>query len=82
MPTPLYLPYEFTSVPMTVSNVNPFGIDPEQTILLSEAGVDFDAGLESGLAAGLESVVWRVSNLRQGTGPWYNLTAVLITTGL
>ncbi len=28
----LYLPYEFTSVAIATANVNPFGIDPEQTV--------------------------------------------------
>ncbi len=30
--SPLYLPYEFTSVVISTANANPFGIDPEQTV--------------------------------------------------
>jgi hypothetical protein len=35
-----YLPYEYTSVPIDVGNVNPFGIDPEQTVLITTANVN------------------------------------------
>jgi hypothetical protein len=34
-PAPFYLPYEYTSVPIATGNVNPFGIDPEQTTLIT-----------------------------------------------
>ncbi|MGO9112592.1 MAG: hypothetical protein ACLP9L_25455 [Thermoguttaceae bacterium] len=30
----LYLPYEFTSVVIATANANPFGIDPEQTVVI------------------------------------------------
>ncbi len=35
-----YLPYEYISVPIEAGNVNPFGVDPEQTmsILTGNAG--------------------------------------------
>ncbi len=34
-PVPFYLPYEYTSVPIDTGNVNPFGIDPEMTALIT-----------------------------------------------
>ena len=37
---PFYLPYEFTSVPIAVGNVNPFDIDPEQTVSISTGNVN------------------------------------------
>jgi len=37
---PLYLPYEFTSVPIVVGNADPWGIDPEQTVLIDTGNVD------------------------------------------
>jgi len=40
MPTPLYLPYKFTSVSIDAGNVNPFGIDPEQTASLDTGNAD------------------------------------------
>lgn len=30
----LYLPYEFTSVPIDTGNTNAFGVDPERTTLI------------------------------------------------
>ncbi len=33
--SPMYLPYEYTSIPIETGNVNPFGIDPEQTTLIT-----------------------------------------------
>ena len=30
-----YLPYEYISVPITAGNVNPFDIDPEQTVAIT-----------------------------------------------
>ena len=38
--TPLYLPYEYTSVPIPTGNINPFDIDPEQTTLISTGNVN------------------------------------------
>ena len=32
---PFYLPYEYTSVPIETGNTNPFGIDPEQTTIIT-----------------------------------------------
>jgi len=32
---PFYLPYEYTSVPITTGNANPFGIDPERTTVIT-----------------------------------------------
>jgi hypothetical protein len=32
---PFYLPYEYTSVPIETGNENPFGIDPEQTTIIT-----------------------------------------------
>jgi hypothetical protein len=37
---PLYLPYEFTSVPVLTGNTSPFGIDPEQTTLISSGNIN------------------------------------------
>ena len=37
---PLYLPYEFTSVPITAGNTNPFDIDPEQTTLITASNTN------------------------------------------
>jgi hypothetical protein len=34
-PTPFYLPYEYTSVPIETGNANPFGIDPEATTVIT-----------------------------------------------
>jgi hypothetical protein len=34
-PTPFYLPYEYTSVPIATGNANPFGIDPEATTVIT-----------------------------------------------
>lgn len=31
----LYLPYEYTSVPIEAGNTNPFGIDPERTTIIT-----------------------------------------------
>ena len=39
MPT-FYLPYEYTSVLIDNGNVDPFGIDPEQTVVITTANVD------------------------------------------
>jgi hypothetical protein len=32
---PFYLPYEYTSVPILPGNANVFGIDPEQTVVIT-----------------------------------------------
>ena len=40
MPTPLHLPYEFSSVLISTADVDAFGVDPEQTTLVI---VDTDA---------------------------------------
>ncbi len=32
---PFYLPYEYTSVPIETGNTNPFGIDPERTVVIT-----------------------------------------------
>ena len=37
---PLYLPYEYISVPIDTGNINPFGIDPEQTTLVTAGNVN------------------------------------------
>jgi hypothetical protein len=39
-PRPFYLPYEYTSVPILLGNVNVFGIDPEQTVPISAGNVN------------------------------------------
>ncbi len=35
-----YLPYEYTSVPIEAGNVNPFGVDPEQTMSILTGNTD------------------------------------------
>ena len=35
-PLTLYLPYEYTSVPIETANTNPFDIDPEQTTIITK----------------------------------------------
>jgi hypothetical protein len=45
--TAMYLPYEFTSVPIGTGNTNPFGIDPEQTTLVTAGNTNpFDVDPE------------------------------------
>ncbi len=39
-PSTLYLPYEYTSVPILTGNVNPFDIDPEQTVSILISNTD------------------------------------------
>ena len=39
MPT-FYLPYKYTSVLIDNGNVDPFGIDPEQTVVITTANVN------------------------------------------
>lgn len=39
-PTPFYLPYEFTSTLIPTGNVNPFGVDPEQTVAITVANTN------------------------------------------
>ena len=36
----LYLPYEYTSTPLTAGNLNPFGIDPDQTTVITAANTN------------------------------------------
>ena len=36
----LYLPYELTSVALTIGNVNPFGVDPERTTSITVGNVN------------------------------------------
>ncbi len=55
---PLYLPYEFTSVLIATGNVNPFGIDPEQTTLITSGNVnpfDIDPDQTTLITSGLTS---------------------------
>ncbi len=63
-----YLPYEYTSVPIEVGNVNPFDIDPEQsTLITANASTESDRLLQNSSRRQLEN-----GSLRQlegsGTG--------------
>ena len=36
----LYLPYEFSSILISTADVDPFGIDPEQTVSITIGNID------------------------------------------
>ena len=54
----LYLPYEYVSVPITAGNVNPFDIDPEQTVSITAGNTnpfDIDPEQTTLITVGLTS---------------------------
>jgi hypothetical protein len=36
----LYLPYEFTTTLITTADVDPFGVDPDQTTMITTVDID------------------------------------------